>query len=145
EIAVLGSMLAENSAIPEIVSMLRADDFYLPSHRNVFETITALFIKGEAVDPIVIDARLRGQTDRPMLADMADWTSEAFPSMAKQHARLVKDASLRRQIVNIAMEIPQRLDSLAEDPLAIAGEIVNALWRLGQSSPKGFRSLADIA
>jgi len=35
--------------------------------------------------------------------------------------------------------------SAKEDPLAIAGELVSALSRLGQSAPRGFRHLSEIA
>jgi replicative DNA helicase len=42
EQSVLGAMLLSKDAITDVVGRLRPDDFYIPAHQNVYDTILRL-------------------------------------------------------------------------------------------------------
>ena len=42
EQAVIGSMLIDPSCIPEVIEMLRPEDFYAEENRRIFETVYEL-------------------------------------------------------------------------------------------------------
>ena len=50
EQSVLGSMLLDPRCIPEMIELLSADDFYMTQNRQIFETITSMFVLSETID-----------------------------------------------------------------------------------------------
>src|SRR5262245_63443309 len=60
ERAVLGAVLLEGrEALPRVIEVLRASDFYTEAHRSVYETMLRLFDRGEPVDLITLQEELR--------------------------------------------------------------------------------------
>src|ERR1041384_6537723 len=59
EESVLGAMLLSEQAISGVLERLRADDFYRPAHRKVFDVIVSIFGRGEAVDIVTVSEELR--------------------------------------------------------------------------------------
>src|SRR5947209_4779066 len=54
ERSILGSMLRDNRVIPDIVTRLRAEDFYVFGHQKIFEGLAALMEQGKAADYITL-------------------------------------------------------------------------------------------
>ena len=54
EQAVIGSMLIDPRCIPEVLEKLKADEFYLPLNRSIYETIYAMFSYAQAIDPVTV-------------------------------------------------------------------------------------------
>ena len=54
EQAVLGSMLIDARCIPEIIELLKPDDFYLQQNREIFETIYGMFSFSKKIDPVTV-------------------------------------------------------------------------------------------
>jgi len=61
EEAVLGAMLQSQEVLTEVLDAVRADDFYRPAHRTVFETIASLDAHGQPADAVTVLAALRRQ------------------------------------------------------------------------------------
>jgi replicative DNA helicase len=61
EAAVLGSVLLTSAALPPLVSVdgLRAEHFYRPRHRLVYDAMLALLQRAEPVDTLTVVAELR--------------------------------------------------------------------------------------
>jgi replicative DNA helicase len=104
EAAVLGSCLLEKAAIEISEPLLKADDFYIPGHRDVWACITELNAENRAVDVVTVQALLaaRGRLEvvgGPMaLLELMD--KVASTSNVEAYARLVRERSqLRRMLV----------------------------------------------
>ena len=52
EQSVLGSMMLSSEAIADVVEVLHPEDFYRSAHRTLFETMRAIYARG---DPVVVD------------------------------------------------------------------------------------------
>ena len=52
EQAVIASIMSESDAWDEVSHVLAKDDFYLPRHRAIFETISRMYQSGKPVDPL---------------------------------------------------------------------------------------------
>lgn len=63
EQAVLGGLLIDNGAWDRIDGMLTAADFYLADHRIIFETMRAMFERGEPVDVITLATAIEARGD----------------------------------------------------------------------------------
>jgi replicative DNA helicase len=51
ERGILGSIFLDNSLIAEASESLLPDDFYVPSHRRIFQVMLALFSHGAEIKP----------------------------------------------------------------------------------------------
>jgi replicative DNA helicase len=112
ERAILGGLLIDNDALPKVVSILSADDFYREAHRNIYNCIIKLFNRNEPVDWITLTAALKesgllesvGGT--AFLAELVD----AVPSAAniQHYTKVVKDKAVLRQLISASTEISTR-------------------------------------
>jgi len=56
EMAVLGSMLIDNEAIPNVLEVLVSDFLYGEQNRKIFEAISKLYSENKAVDILTVSA-----------------------------------------------------------------------------------------
>jgi replicative DNA helicase len=112
EQAVLGAMMIDARRIPDVLSELRPEDFYVPLNRDIYDAILGLSLDNAVVDSImVIEAlRMRGQFEEPATRDYILEMVNVTPSASNvmQYARIVRDRSLLRQIADAAGEISAR-------------------------------------
>ncbi|MDD4390231.1 MAG: replicative DNA helicase [Eubacteriales bacterium] len=117
ERAVLGSMILDNSMIEKIDGIITQDDFYLESSRRIFNSILIAKKTGIA-DIITVCNILRdaGQLDHVggmlFISDLVD----NIPSAANivYYANIVKENSIRRNLLNSAYEITNMAFSTQE-------------------------------
>ena len=58
EQAVLGGLMLENARWDDVVSVLRDADFYIPSHRRVFQAMGQLMAVNQPIDLITLSESL---------------------------------------------------------------------------------------
>lgn len=109
EQAVLGAMLIKKEAISAAAELLTGDDFYRYAHRLVFEAIMTLHQANEAVDMITVTDRLKRDGELEKAGGIAFITAlaNAVPTAANVafHARIVRQKSQLRHLINAATEI----------------------------------------
>src|SRR6478672_2737163 len=67
ERSILGSMLRDNNVVPDVVQLVRAEEFYVFGHQKIFEAITTLFVEeGKPADIVTVSNRL---TEKQLLED----------------------------------------------------------------------------
>ena len=103
ERSLLGSMLLDNSSTDDIITIVIADDFYLPQHRVIFTAISELYNKDKPCDILTLTDYL---TNMKKLEDAGGETyiyeiANATPSVAniKAYAQIVKERSVLRKIL----------------------------------------------
>ncbi|MBQ6366013.1 MAG: replicative DNA helicase [Oscillospiraceae bacterium] len=110
EQAVIGSMLIDSRCIPDVIEKVKAEDFYLKSNRDVFETIYQMFAYAQTIDPVTVvdQMKVRGvyseETERN-LADVMRMTPTA--ANALEYAAIVRDRALLRRLGDTAGEISE--------------------------------------
>jgi replicative DNA helicase len=109
EQAVLGSMLIDEGCIPEVVTALKPEDFYLRQNREIYETIYRMVELSASIDLVTILEQMRQNgvfkdnvTDRYLLQLM-----EITPTSAnvKEYVSIVRDKSLLRRVAEAASEV----------------------------------------
>ena len=109
ERSVIGSMMMDKDAITEVMEILTPDDFYNAPFNTMYEVLLALYEEGKSGDLVILQDRLKqknlpGQfTDPVYLADILDGVSVSVN--AAEHARIVKEKSLLRQVIRTNQEI----------------------------------------
>ena len=149
EQALLGSLIADNKRIDEVVAEVQASDFYDGLHARIFDTIVGLFSEGH-VDPVILYAAMRNDPGlgevggAGYLANLA-LAAPALPNITEM-CRVLKDFACRRALIAIAGDIITQAEgsntSAARD---IADEATDALLQIGQESRAPVPSLYDTA
>ena len=109
EVATLGALLLDPEALSTVLRYLRADDFYRPAHRKIYEAILALFDRNEAVDLITLCDELgrAGELEACGGTAQISQLTSAVPTSAnvEYYARIVQAMSMRRELQRIAAAI----------------------------------------
>ncbi len=109
EQSVLGAMFLDNTCVPDVISKLKATDFYIDRHKELFEAIVELFTLGKPVDLVTLEAQLtlRGSLDKigglRFVVDVAN----SVPSTENvlYYADIVKDRAVRRSLLRLTEKI----------------------------------------
>jgi len=159
ETAVLASMLFDREAIAAAYETVSAPDFYSPANAAVYETMVELFSVGVPVDVVTLSDKLaeKGLLEQIGGRDMVIRLAGQYYTSAniKQHAQIVAEKSILRQLIRASQEIlssgydaRESLDALLEhaekrifdisqrntsrDFVAMGEVMVEALARLDQ-------------
>ena len=109
EQAVIGSMLIDGECIALVIERLRANDFYYPQNRAIFETFVSMFLSGETIDPVTVLEKLKetGVFDesggRSYLMQLMDITPTA--AHVEEYIRILRDKTLLRETAEAAQSI----------------------------------------
>ena len=109
---VLGGVLLEREAIARVLETLVPDDFYRESHRKICHCMIALFEKSEPIDLITLTDLLKNKNQLDevgggaYLSSLADNITTA--ANIEYYAKIVKEKSILRGLINTATEIVAR-------------------------------------
>ena len=108
EQAVIGSMLIDPRCVPEVLEKLKADEFYLPLNRSIYETIYAMFSYAQAIDPVTVLDQMKvcgvyQDNCEEYLAEIMRVTPTAANVL--EYAAIVRDRALLRRLGETADEI----------------------------------------
>ena len=153
EQSVLGSMMLSSEAIADVVELLQPQDFYRSAHHTLFETMRAIYARGDPVDIITTTEELKRagvleDIGGPLyVRDLSEQVPT--PAGAGHYARIVSEAALLRRLINAAADIMQMGYSSPEDPEAAADEaeqlIYEVAWREDRDQVAQVKDLIDEA
>lgn len=109
ERSLLGSMIISKEVCNEILSLATPEDFYLDSHRTLFESMRAVSNQNNVVDVITLTSYLM---DKKLLekvggVDYLLQLSESVPTIAHRHyyLKILNEKSLLRKLIKQASDI----------------------------------------
>lgn len=109
ERAVLGALLLNDQRLDEIIGILNADDFYVPAHRHIFKAMVHCASKQQRLDLVTLQDHLSKQNVLEASGGVSFLIAlqEDIPALGllEQHARLVKEKSVLRELINSATTI----------------------------------------
>jgi replicative DNA helicase len=176
EMSVLGAMMLSPDAIGLCIQYLDPDAFYRAEHRVLFRCLVDLYDRNEPIDLVSMKEALgqRGELEDVGGEDYLVTLADATPTVAnaEYYAKVVKEKSLLRGLINAAAEIirdahtPDQVDDVldrceqrifdvverkivgqATDMRSILAEVMQKLDPVGKTSvtglPTGFMDLDD--
>jgi len=109
EKAVLGAVLLDWSAMPTVIAILRPERFYFRQNQIVFEALLSLYMKGITGDiiSVVNELTTNGKIDEAGGGGYISSLTDFVPTSAnvEYYAGIVKEASIRRDLINVSAEI----------------------------------------
>lgn len=125
ENSVLGSILLDASVFPSVREVLTAEDFANTINQAIYTAAEGLFNTGKAVDPVSIKRAaeaILGGSEGVNLNDYMLQLLEITPTAANvsEYVKLTRDASMRRQLIEIARKIETYVESYSPPREVIA-------------------------
>ena len=120
ERSVLGACLIDREAIDRVTEIFREPEvFYRPAHQYIFETMLRLADRSEPGDLITLSNELR-RTNRLEEVGGPDYLvelTEVVPTAAnaQHYARIVRERSLRRELIHAGTNIVQMAHESADE------------------------------
>ncbi|MBS4960723.1 MAG: replicative DNA helicase [Clostridiales bacterium] len=109
EQAVLGCVFIDREAASIAIETLKADDFYRPDHKVIFEAAYELYFAGVPIDVITIKNKLEEKNMFEQIGGIAYLASIASAVgnsvNVKHYAKIVKEKSMLRRLIQTAQEI----------------------------------------
>jgi len=108
EQSVLGSMLIDPQKIPDVMELLKAEDFYIEANRILYEAIQRMFLESRTADPVTVLEEIkamgcRDKVPRDYLLQLVEATPHSANVLA--YARIVRSKSMLRELQQVGTEI----------------------------------------
>ena len=149
ERSVLGAILLDDKAFLTVFESLKPEDFYLDSHRKIFERMVHLLNISHPIDLITLKEELQKANEleaaggAAYLAGLTDGLPRALN--IEYYAAIVKEKSTLRRLIRVANEIMARGyrdDDTAEEILQSAEKDIFDI--AGRQFRTGFKEVAPI-
>ncbi len=119
EQSLLGSVLLENEALFKALEIIKTEDFYRESHRQIYQAMIDLYEKNEPADLITVTEVLKRKNKldevggASYLADLL----EKIPTAAniEYYAKIIRQKSILRSLIYSATEIVSKATNAEEN------------------------------
>lgn len=151
ERALLGSILLDNSALNVAMEVLTSSDFFSEAHRCAFQKMAELSEKNRAAELVTLSEELarEGLLEKvggpAYLASLTDGVPFGSTAHVSEYARIIKDKSLVRSLINASNNIVARCLEGTDDPETLIDQAQSALFEIGgKEVQSGFFRVQDI-
>jgi replicative DNA helicase len=149
ERSVLGGILLENRAMPNVMEVLQEEDFYRDAHRRIYQAMVDLFERRDPVDLITLTEEvnrkgtLQDVGGAVYLAALADEVPTAANIL--YYAKIVKEKSVLRQLIEAATEVARQGYDEPEDAVAFLDVAEQSILEISRRQQRqGFVPLRKV-
>ncbi len=136
EESVLGAVLLSGDAANVALEKLHADDFYKPSHQQVFEVVQQLFDANEPIDAVTVSEGLRrdGVLDRMGGIEFLTNLIDSVPSTSnvEYYASIVEEHALRRRLMRVGGDIGMIAGQMAQPIEEVVDQAEQAVFAVAE-------------
>jgi replicative DNA helicase len=150
ERSILGAILLDNSVCNQAVELLRRDDFFLDSHRRIFEKMIALSERIMPIDLVTLREELLrvgefeqvgGATYLSSLIDGVPRTDTIEP-----YAKIVKAKSMLRKLITASNQIIALAFEEEDEAEMIVDKAEQMIFQIAEDRARqGFQYVGDVA
>lgn len=116
EMAVLGSILCENTALDEVCEIITPDDFYSELNKQIFTAMIRLAERREGIDAITIGNEMEVANNSPVFLRITESANTVIHAAnAAHYARIVSGAAIRRRVILTSVAVVEKVYEGGED------------------------------
>ncbi len=150
ERSILGAILLDNTTINQAAEMLRRDDFFIDSHRRVYDKMLHLMEQGRAIDPITLQDALRYSGDLDLIGGPAFIAAliDGVPRFSNiaEYCRIVKGKSVVRKLITTSNQIINRCFDAEDEPDTLLDEAEKSILAIAEDRIRqGFTPISEVA
>ncbi|WP_417599052.1 replicative DNA helicase [Pararhodobacter oceanensis] len=144
----LGAILTNNDIFDRVSSLVRAEHFYEPVHRRIFDIAAARIQKNALASPVTLKAFMEDDDGLKELGGpgyLVRIASAAIASYAaRDYAQMIYDLAVRRDLIQLGRDISAKaaLVDISSEPKEQIVEAEQRLYQLGEQgvAERGFQS-----
>lgn len=150
ERSILGAILLDNTVCNQAIELLRREDFFLDSHRRIFEKMIAITERVMPIDMITLSDELRragefeqigGATFIASLIDGVPRTDTIEP-----YAKIVKAKSMLRKLITASNQAIALAFEEEDDADVIIDKAEQMIFQIAEDRVRqGFQYIGDVA
>ena len=149
EQSLLGSVLIDPASLDKVAALIKAEDFYLTEHKQIYLAMHELFLANREIDVVTLIDMLvtKGIYDKSGGEDYIRTLAAAVPDAfnIEDYARIVKEKSVLRQLIAAASEISEAAYSEQESVTEILDHAEHLIFDIAQGrDTKHFRSIQEV-
>jgi replicative DNA helicase len=150
ERSILGAILLDNSVCNQAMELMRRDDFFLDSHRRIFDKMILLSERGSSIDLITLgeDLRRAGELEHvggaPYLSSLIDGVPRT--DTIEPYVKIVKAKAILRKLITASNQIIARAFDEEDDPDVILDQAEQSIFQIAEDRVRaGFQHIGDVA
>ena len=149
EQSLLGAIMIDPESIREVADFINSDDFYLDEHKQIYLAMHEMFLTDNDIDLVtLVDTLVRkGVYDKSGGEDYIHTIGEVVPGShnIKDYARIVKEKSILRQLIDACGDISETAYSEQEEITHIIDNAQNRIFQIAQGrDTRNFRHIRDV-
>ncbi|MDG1261916.1 MAG: replicative DNA helicase [Flavobacteriales bacterium] len=149
EQAVLGAMMLEQSAVNSAIDVLKPESFYKEAHKRIFAVIIDLFQKSEPIDILTVTQALRKAGDIDLVGGpyyVSQLTTRiASTANVEQHARIVAQKYIQRELIRVSNEIMKDAYEETTDVFDLLDHAESSLFQVAEGNiRKSYDTMSNL-
>ena len=149
EQAVLGSVIIDPDCFNHIAAQLTSADFYLEDHKRIFDAIVSMYMQNKTIDAVTLVNALSEQNgkDNETNIQYISLIADSVPSVSnvKEYAKIVKEKSLLRKLIDTCEDINREAYDEADNARSIIDSAEQKIFDLANGNEsRDFRHIRDI-
>jgi replicative DNA helicase len=149
EQSILGAMLIDNDCIPQVIELLKPENFYREAHRKIYHAVVELFALDEAVDIITVSDKLDGEGKLEDVGGRAYVVSltelVATSANVTDHCQIVLGKATLNDLIRASTEIASECYDAPPDIDDLLDRAEHKIFSIRESRLReGFVKLTDI-
>ena len=140
EKSLLGALMLSDSVLPDVLTIIKPQDFYDQAHQTIFEAIVNLYDQHKPIDLLTVTNELKSTKKlkeiggATYLTELTNFVPTA--SHAKAYASIIEKASVRRRLINAGSKIAKRAFEEDTDVDVLIGEAEKELFEVSDKIVK---------
>lgn len=149
EKSVLGAMMLEKDVLFDVLEIVKEEDFYSETHREIFAAIWELYRENSAVDLLTVCEKLKKRKALDMVggrAYVAELTSNV-PSTANatEYAKIVSEKAIVRQMIKTSESITDKAYDAKAEPKEILEFAESGIFKVAQRNQRtDYTSIQEV-
>jgi replicative DNA helicase len=150
ERSILGAILLDNSVCNQAIELLRREEFFLDSHRRIYDKMVSLSERATPIDLVTLSEELRrtGEFEQiggaTYIASLIDGVPRT--DTIEHYAKLVKSKAMLRRLITASNQIIARCVEEEDEAPTIVDEAERLIFQIAEDSVRqGFKPVGEIA
>jgi replicative DNA helicase len=138
EEVVLGALMLDKEALPNVMDILKPETFYLETHQNIYRSILRLFERSHPIDLLTVTDELRSQGFLEKIGGpyyLIELTNRvASAANIEYHARIIAQKAIQRALISVSTRTIEDAYKDTTDVFTLLDEAEKGLFNITQNN-----------
>jgi len=146
EESVIGAVLLSEDAVNEVMDRIHPEDFYVPAHQAIFESMRELFDTSQAIDAVTVSESLRRRGELEKIGGIQYLTRlvDIVPSTSNivYYAGIVEEHAKRRELIRAGATVTEFAFNIDDEIASVLDRAEQAV--LGVAEKRASQTLLEV-